>query len=289
MYILKNNRKIEKMKTIAKIILILAVAVYTTPVVYSQNTQTDQLIVPLSNPGKPFTLKASLLEGSIKVVSYEGKEVVIDISSTGAIGKNEAKETDKGMRRISSSGGYEVTAKENDNIVSVSTGFPGKAYNLSFKIPKDANVTLNIGTVNSGNIEVENVKGELEVTNVNGDIKLTNITGSVVCNTVSGEISTTFDAVNPQAPMAFSTLSGNINVTFPADLKANLKLKSDMGEVYTDFEIDIDKSLPKKQQTTERGVYKVKLEEWIYGKVNGGGPEIMMKNMSGNIYVKKGR
>jgi len=28
-------------------------------------------------------------------------------------------------------------------------------------------------------------------------------------------------------------------------------------------------------------------DDWVYGKINGGGPEMMMKNMQGDIYVKK--
>jgi DUF4097 and DUF4098 domain-containing protein YvlB len=189
------------------------------------------------------------------------------------------------MKRISTSGSYEITAKENDNTVKVSTGNPNKSFNLSFKIPQD--VKLKLSTVNNGNIEVENVKGELEVTNVNGEIKLTNITGSIVANTVNGDVTASFLSVDPKAPMAFSTLNGDIKVTLPADTKANLKLKSDMGEVFSDFDIDIDKTQPKINKTNEPGMYKIKKEDWVYGKINGGGPEMLMKNMQGNIYVKK--
>jgi hypothetical protein len=35
-------------------------------------------------------------------------------------------------------------------------------------------------------------------------------------------------------------------------------------------------------------LYKIKKDDWVSGKINGGGPEMMMKNMQGNIYVKKG-
>jgi hypothetical protein len=40
--------------------------------------QKEQLVVPLSEPGKPFKLNVGLINGSIKVVGYEGKDVVID-------------------------------------------------------------------------------------------------------------------------------------------------------------------------------------------------------------------
>jgi DUF4097 and DUF4098 domain-containing protein YvlB len=141
--------------------------------------------------------------------------------------------------------------------------------------------------VNDGEVTVENVTGELEVNNVNDKITLTNISGSVVANTVNGDVNVTFKSVDPKASMAFSTLNGDVNVTLPADTKANLKLKSDNGDVFSDFDIDIDKTPSKVDKTNEPGMYKIKKDDWVYGKINGGGPEMMMKNMQGDIYVKK--
>lgn len=251
---------------------------------FGQSGSGEHLTVPLSSPGQPYTLKVHLVEGSIKVVSYEGKDILINVTS-GTDEEEKSNAIENGMKRISKSGGYEVTAKEADNTVTVSTSNPNKEINLDLKIPQD--VKLKLGTVNNGDIEVENVRGELEVNNVNDKITLTNISGSVVANTVNGDVTVSFIMVDPKAPMAFSTLNGDVRVTLPADTKANLKLKSDMGEVYSDFDIDIDKTLPKIDRTNEQGMYKIKKDDWVYGKINGGGPEIMMKNMQGNIYVKK--
>jgi hypothetical protein len=33
----------------------------------------------------------------------------------------------------------------------------------------------------------------------------------------------------------------------------------------------------------------LKIEDWVYGKIDGGGPEIMMKNMNGNIYIRRAK
>jgi hypothetical protein len=253
---------------------------------FGQSGSTETLTVPLSSPGKPYSLKVHLVTGSIKVVGYEGKDVVVNVTPR----KNDddddrSADTKNGMKRISAAGGYEVTAKEADNTVTVNTGNPNKALDLELKIPQD--VKLKLGTVNDGDVSVENVKGELEVNNVNDKITLTNISGSVVANTVNGDVNVTFKSIDPKAPMAFSTLNGDVNVTLPVDTKANLKLKSDNGDVFSDFDIDIDKTPSKIDKTTEPGMYKIKKDDWVYGKINGGGPEMMMKNMQGDIYVKK--
>lgn len=251
---------------------------------FGQTGSTEQLVVPLSTPGKPYTLKVHLVTGSIKVVGYDGKDIIINVTPRGG-DEERPRTTENGMKRISASGGYEVTAKEADNTVTVNTGNPNKALDLELKIPQD--VKLKAGTVNDGDVVVENVRGELEVNNVNDQITLTNISGSVVANTVNGDVTVTFISVDPKAPMAFSTLNGDVRVTLPADTKANLKVKSDNGDVFSDFDIDIDKTPSKIDKVTEPGMYKIKKDDWVYGKINGGGPEMMMKNMMGDIYVKK--
>jgi hypothetical protein len=252
---------------------------------FSQSGSPEQLTVPLSSPGKPYVLKVQLVIGSIKVIAYDGQNIIINVTSREG-DKERPVANEIGMKRISTSGTYEVTAKEADNTITVGTSNPNKYIDLDLKIPQD--VKLKLGTVNNGAIEVENVRGELEVNNVNGKITLTNISGSVVANTVNGDVTVTFNSVDPKAPMAFSTLNGDVKVTFPADTKGNFKLKSDNGDIFSDFDIDIEKKPAKINNTNESGMYKIKKDDWVYGKINGGGPEIMMKNMQGNIYVKKG-
>ena len=251
-----------------------------------QSVATESLTVPLSSPGKPYSLKVHLVSGSIKATGYDGKDILINVIPRDGNNEEGSDAVENGMKRISTHGSYEVTAKEADNNVTVNTGNPNRAIDLDLKIPQD--VKLLIGTVNEGEIVVENVRGELEVNNVNDKIALTNISGSVVANTVNGDVTVTFKIVDPKAPMAFSTLNGDVNVTLPSDTKANLKIKSDNGDVFSDFDIDIDKTPAKIDKTTEPGMYRIKKDDWVLGKINGGGPEMMMKNMQGNIYVKKG-
>jgi hypothetical protein len=271
----------KNMKIAGLVLLSLMIATKSL----AQSGSTETLTVPLSSPGKSYSLKVHLVTGSIKVTGYDGKDIVINASPRTGDNEERSKTSENGMKRISTPGGFEITAKEADNTVTVNTGNPNRAVDLDLKIPQD--VKLKLGTVNDGEVEVENVRGELEVNNVNDKITLTNISGSVVANTVNGDVNVTFKTVDPKAPMAFSTLNGDVNVTLPADTKANLKLKSDNGDVFSDFDVDIDKTPAKIDKATEPGLYKIKKDDWVYGKINGGGPEMLMKNMQGNIYVKK--
>ena len=288
------------MKTLLTFIILL-----TTPLaaLLAQNPISEELVIPLSDPGKPGALEVGVINGSIKVMTHSGKDVLIEATSgtraatKGEGGKEKIKEKVKGdnaaaseaqssgMRRITPNNGLELTAEERNNRVKVSTNSHAKAVDLTIRVPE--RFSLKLSSVNGGAISVENVKGELEVDNMNGPIELTNVGGSAVANTLNGSIKATFTNVNANTPMAFSTLNGRIDVTFPANMKANVKMKSDRGEIYSDFDMDIDKSQPQATRSSQSGVYRVTVENWVSGKINGGGPEIMMKSMQGNIYVRK--
>ncbi|GAB3513008.1 DUF4097 family beta strand repeat-containing protein [Spirosoma knui] len=268
--------------------LILLASLWAAPLA-AQSDGKEQLTVPLSDPSKPGFLTVGLVNGSIHVVGYTGKDVVIEAVSTASRRQKEGniEVTANGMKRIANTNSMEVKAEEKDNRVHISSDSWKRPIDLTIKVPQ--RFSMKVNTVNQGDITIDNVTGELEVTNVNGAITLTNISGSAVANTVNGGLKATFKNVDSKTPMAFSTLNGNVDVTLPANAKAAVKIKSDQGDVFSDFDIDIDKSQPKVNRTSQSGMYRVSVDDWVQGKINGGGPEIMMKNMHGNVYVRKAK
>jgi len=246
----------------------------------------QELIVPLSEPGKPFTLSARLFNGSITLAGYDGKDVVIAVHTE----KDDEKSDDNeggGMKRIGG-GSLDFSAEEHDNAVTLHASMSPKLSGITIKIPQGSTKIV-LGTVENGDIDVKDVSGEIEISNVNGNISAIGISGSVVANTVNGEVIVKFKSIDPKAPMAFTSVNGKIDVLFPAEVKANVKLKSDRGEMFSDFDIAVDKTQPKVEKNTEDHYYSVKIEDWVYGKINGGGPEMMMKTMQGNIYIRKAK
>lgn len=244
----------------------------------------EQIAVPLSDPGQPGTLELGVVRGSITVTGYDGKEVIIRYGG-GDEDEDRQSVTKNGLRKISSGGiGFEVT--EDNNTVEI--GGVSPMHEASFEISVPRQFSLNLSTVNGGELRVENVTGEMELSNVNGEITLTNVGGSAVVNTVNGDIQATFNSVTPGKPMAFSNLNGDIDVTLPANTKLTAKMKSEWGEVFTDFEMDINRASQDKVNTsTDSGTYKVSVNNWITGTINGGGPEYLFKSMRGDIYIRK--
>lgn len=254
----------------------------------AQTKGTEEMVVPLSEPGKPVTLEAKLMSGSIKVIGYEGKDVIVLVHLDSTKDENEDRDDDsRGMKRIASTGGLDVRVDENENMVRINAGMTNrKLLGLTIKVPQNTE-RIDVGTINGGDVSISNVSGKVEISNVNGAITATEISGSVVANTVNGDVIVKFKSVDPKAVMSFSSLNGKIDVTLPADTKANLKLKSDRGEMFTDFDIAVDKSQPKLETKNEDHFHQVKINDWISGTINGGGPEITMETQFSSIYIRK--
>ncbi|MCF2517358.1 DUF4097 family beta strand repeat-containing protein [Dyadobacter sp. CY351] len=262
-------------------------ACFTSPS-QAQTGTKEQLVVPLTDPAKPGSLQVNLINGTIKVTGYSGNQVIIDAVVKSSEKPDKPKdEAAGGMKRITRNGGLELTATEEHNVVKLTTRMVNTTMLLEIKVPQKFG--LKVGTVNNGDIVIENVSGEMEIQNVNGDITLTNIAGSAVANTINGTLKANFKTIDNTSPMAFSTLNGNVDVTIPATAKFDVKLKSDRGEIFSDFDVDVDKSAPQPTRSGKDGMYKVSIDDWVKGKINGGGSEIMMKNMNGNIYVRKAK
>jgi len=242
----------------------------------------EQIIVPLTDPDKPGILNIDHIKGSIQVLGYQGKVIIINAASRMA--KNKSKKDNKGLKRIVSHK-IKLSAQEKDNEIVVTSNSHKGTIDLEIRIP--FNFSLKLKTYYNGEIKVQNVTGDLEITNINGDVNLEDISGSAVVNTIDGHILVKFKKVKTEVPMAFSSIEGKIDVTFPFDIKAYVKMKSDNGDIFSDFDIEFDKRKTQVNRFDKTGVNKISLENWTNGKINGGGPEILIKALEGNIYIRK--
>ena len=267
------------MKTARFAILMLAAV--------AARAQSDKVTVAFSDPSRPGTVKVGLINGGITVTGYNGKEVIVEATPRASRRSREREGAPAGgMKRImvSASG---LTVEEENNVMSIGATTHGAPVDLAIQVPQRTNLQLR--THNDGHITVENVQGELDVNDTNGNVTLTNVSGSAVAHALNGKITATFAQVDAQKPMAFSSMNGRIEVTFPADIKANVKIKSDRGEVFSDFDI-VMQAQPRTVVEDARGKggkYRVQIDKTFFGTINGGGREIQFSNFNGPIYIRK--
>jgi len=221
-------------------------------------------------------VKASIMNGASTVTAYDGKEVVIEARRRSGGSRRSARsgERNEGLKRlpITSTG---LTVSEDNNVVDVTCDSHTRGVDLAIQVP--AKTSLKLNAVNGGNIKVERVQGEIEATNVNGGVTLTGISGSAVAHALNGGVVVVFYEVTPSKPMSFSSMNGKIDVTFPENLKANVVMKTDNGDVYSDFDIRLDQTSRQpiiEDSRGKAGKYRVRVDKAVYGTINNGGPEM---------------
>jgi len=262
----------------------------------AQTPDPQRVTVPLSDPGRPGSLQVDIVMGSITVKGTNRKDMLIEARGNPVVGPPRRRRSPDeppppGLRRLTQNTPFSV--EEDRNEVSVDVESPTRSIDFVIEVPLRTN--LEVETV-MGSVTVEGVEGELEIESVNGEVTLTNVGGSVVAHTVNGKLLATIARAMPQQPMAFTSLNGSVDVTLPANVKANLKLRSDQGDVYTDFDlqqaVDTDRNRGQRDNGRQRddpGRRRVEVDNAIYGSINGGGPDFEMRTFNGNVYVRKGK
>jgi hypothetical protein len=292
----------------------------------------DKVTVPLSNPAKPAVVEAHLMFGSLKVIGYEGKDILVTATPRekpvggpggfifggtatniagetarnafreagrifdnyrGTVTLKDQEQADKekkakteGMKQIplESSG---MTIEEIDNKVDIRLESWRRGYDVEVRVPVGS--SLKVGGASLEQIQVEGISGEIEIQSAMGNVKLVNITGPVTASTTNGSIEASLTRLAADKPMSFVTFNGDIDLSLPAEAKAGFRIKSNMGQLYTDFDIAL-KTMPAEPEKTtgrEGAKFRVSLERSVFGTINGGGAEIKLQNYNGDIYLRK--
>lgn len=261
-----------------------------------QTTQqsTDAVTVDLSDPSRPGTVEVHVMGGSITVRGGNRKDVLVSPSPSGGsperperggggrqgrgAGAPAPDDIPPGMKRLTPPAGFSV--EERNNEVSISGG---RSRDRSFEIQVPARTNLDLSS-RGGPIVVEGVEGEIEVTSNGGPVTLTNVAGAVVATSHGGPVTARLSRVSADKAMSFISFGGNVDVTLPASVKANVKLRSNQGEVYTDFDLQ---QKPAAGTKTQGGGFRFD-GNTIVGTLNGGGPEIVLQTFSGRVLLRRG-
>ena len=239
---------------------------------------SERIIVPLSDPSRLPVIKIEVVNGGITVLGNDQTNIIVEahVRSNDPTGTGHLTPDD-------------LSVKEDDNNeVKITSYTMKRQIDLTILVPR--HTSLDLSAVNNGAITVTDVDGEIAANNVNGSVTLRNISGNAIAHSLNAQVLVTFRSVNPENPMAFSSMNGTVDVTFPGDMRANLSLQSGHGKVYSDFNIQLDAgtSQPITEDSTGGPArYRVNAERTIHGTINGGGPELQFRNVNGSIYIRK--
>ncbi len=93
----------------------------------------------------------------------------------------------------------------------------------------------------SGDVTISDVSGRIKAATASGNMRVTNARGVVSASSASGNVEVQIARLEGTGNMEFSSASGNVRVSAPADLDGNVEMASVSGELRTDFPLQVEK------------------------------------------------
>ncbi len=235
------------------------------------------------------------MDAKIKLVAGESSELVIaenkgdddkyDYDYDYDTDEDKKRKTEKmeGMKAIYAGGvdntGFGLSVEKDGDVLKVRDL---KSWmqrgSVVITLPKNMNVILDCG--NLGHATVEGFSSEVEVNTNVGHITLDDVTGPITAHTSTGAITVKFANVNQSSPISISSSTGDVDVALPSSTNANLELRSSMGTIYTDFDLEVPR---------EDGMKRIGAIRKIESKLNSGGVKISLRSSTGNVYLRKAK
>ena len=262
-----------KINSIMKNMIIIGLLLCLTQFVIAQSHTAK-----FSNSSGEKKIRIIKSKGEIFIIAHNSSEVIAATDDYKA-----PPERARGLRPLYNNAidntGMGLEINESGNVMTIKTA-SNKDMDFELKVPVNADIYIEETDWNGNGIRIKDVQGELEIEAKGSDVKIANAAGPVVASTVNGDIEVNFTSVNQDQPNSISCTNGFVDITIPTNTKADLKMKSINGEVYTDFDIDMEKSRDGMKRLNGHN---------LSGTINGGGVGISLRAINSDIYLRKGK
>lgn len=264
----RHNNRTMRLALISVIILISCCAY----------PQSDDLIIELDKSKEYGYLQFDNPKGSVNINGYDGSMIIV----TGTPRFKDQNTGEQDSYRKISQPRFSLSAEEEDNNVLLICESYGNTIDFDIKIP--VNMSVKIKCLDNGDVSVYRINREIEIENKYGNIFAGNISGSSVINTTYGNIRVIFKELNHEKPSMFSSFDGDIELVFPEDAKASLKISSPRGDILS--RVNLETYERKAQLQSGQEIKRYTLDNWTRATLNGGGTEIIISSYSGDIILK---
>jgi len=223
-----------------------------------------------------------VLEGftdDLPIEGYAGNEIII---SGGKRENNESSDRAKGLKPIYAAGtdntGIGLSMEKDGNRIYIRCLLPiTQSSRYKIRVPESLALEITRDCARSGETSISNMKNEIEFKGCQ-DVILKNVTGPLVISTISGNVNVVFTDVSKDKPISITSVSGEVDVTMPAKAGFNVEMGTVTGNMYSDFDFPA---------SNKDGMQRVG-GNTIRTKLNGGGIDLRLHSVSGNVYLRKG-
>jgi len=228
-------------------------------VVINDNQQNDLYSLGLQTTGSELSVVEKLDEEKLRETNFTG-------DCDGGSRNNGSHGLNVGYKRSEKTGGLRPTLHRHR----------GDNYSYCTKIDYEVTVptgtALRLNTI-SGDLDLGGLNGAVTAKTISGDVLSTDLTGPLTLRTVSGDVKISNLGRNP---VDATSISGDVDVSWPATQGADLNLKTISGEVYADPAVTFS-------NLKERTYVGYEL----HGNLGSGGPLVTLHSVSGDVFFRK--
>lgn len=221
----------------------------------------------------------------LELQGYDGNSIIFMNNNNR---DDEHSQRTKGLRIINSAGlndnsGIGLAIEENANEITVQQISNGASCNCddgyTIKVPNAMKLYIEHSTTYGDDVKISGMKGEIEISVNYNDILLNNVTGPLAVKTVYGDLETQFTTVDQSNAMSLVSVYGHVDVSMPANTKADLQVSTNYGALYSDMDIKVSTK-------GSNGKTKAISTKRVNGTINGGGVEINLSSMYDDVYLR---
>ena len=205
-------------------------------------------------------IKIANISGDVIVTGYDGDAIIV----TG---------TKKGRDREL----LDIEDRSGSNSVDVGVRYPkhcncDASVRFEVQVPRSVSYDDHFSSV-SGDVRVSGVTGRLHASAVSGDVHIKDVSGSVSATAVSGDVNVEIQRLEGSDDMKFSTVSGDVSVSLPSSLDADVDMSSFSGSIKTDFAVEV-----RSERFGSRN--------WARGKLGEGSRRLRISTVSGDLSLR---
>jgi len=260
--------------------LTILAAIFLLPLAIFSQTNKYEYLPKVKN-----RVEVTNLIGKITLKNTTGNAIVIESDFDKEIPERAIGLNLLGVAEDNS--GLGVHVKEEDGVVLI-TGVSKKIkeYEYTISIPTGIAVSIDYYSPFANELlEIDSYQGSVEIKTLSAGVKLTNCNGPFAVNSTSGNIEAVFNELNQEEPTSLASISGLVDVTLPSQSKATVNISNITGNVYNN--LDLKSMSEKKKDERAKGLSEMGHKSDNEFTLNGGGQKLLLKSISGNIYLRK--
>ncbi len=225
-------------------------------------------------PGR--TVEIKNINGSVRAEAASGNEVEVTATKSGRRSDPSAVT----IQVVQHADGVTICAMyPSDDLNRPNECTPGEGGHMNVhnndvhvefvvRVPRGVRFT---GRTVNGGVEANSLGSSVEASTVNGSIHL-NTAGYAEAKTVNGSITASLGSASWTEPLRFQTVNGSITLKLPAGTSTTLRAETVNGDITTDFPLTVQGRFSRRSLT---------------GTIGGGGRELALKTVNGNISLRR--